>query len=480
MALRLQPAGLLPGKNIHPRGRQRKGRAARLEIGYSAAIATRRKKPMTIEAPSVSAPSRARPAPLSRRDMATLGLASLGGALEFYDFIVAVFFTKTLAAVFFPSDSPEWLTQLQVFCIFAAGYLVRPLGGVALAHFGDRDGRKKMFALGLFLMAVPTALIGLLPDYRTIGVLAPILFLLCRLLQGLSVGGEVPGAWIFCAEHVPASRVGFACGLLMAGLSVGILMGALTAKGLTALLAPEDLVAWGWRLPFLIGGLFGLISVYLRQYLRETPVFEALRARERQDSHPPIALVFARFRRNVLLSMTATWVFSGIFVVYFLYLPTYLQSRWNYPASDVFTANSWAILLLILGSVLAGWAVDRIGGAAAYAAGGALMLAVVAALALLLQGASPHVLALYALGGFAIGAITISPYLIIQSFPPEVRFTGFALSYNTAYAIVGGTAPPAMAALTSQPDFLMAPFYYMTFLCLMGVLLGGLWRPSQA
>jgi MFS family permease len=171
-------------------------------------------------------------AAMSRNDIKILTLASLGGALEYYDFIVAVFFTKLLATVFFPERTPEWLAQLEVFCIFAAGCLVRPIGGVFFAPFGDRIGRKKMFSLSLFLMAAPTLLIGLLPIYATFGIGAPLLFLLCRVLQGLSVGGEVPGAWIFCSEHVRRDRVGLACGLLMAGLCVGILLGALSAKSL--------------------------------------------------------------------------------------------------------------------------------------------------------------------------------------------------------------------------------------------------------
>lgn len=429
---------------------------------------------MTIESRfplDIRAPER-----LSRRDMKTLLLASLGGALEFYDFIVAVFFTKTLAAVFFPQNSPDWLAQLQVFCIFAAGYVVRPIGGVVVAHFGDRAGRKKMFALGLFLMAVPTLLIGLLPDYQTAGALAPLMFLTCRLLQGLSVGGETPGAWIFCAEHVHKSRVGLACGLLMAGLSVGILLGALTAKVMSAVMAPDAMIAWGWRVPFIIGGAFGFVSVYLRKYLQETPVFEALRDRREQDARLPLSLVFARHKSGVLLSMTATWVFSGMFVVYFLYLPTYLQSQWRFPAGDVFTANCWAIFLLILGSVLAGVAADVGGGGRAYGWGGGLMIAVVTTLALLLKSGDSRVLTFYALGGLMLGAITLSPYIIFRSFPPQVRFTGFALSYNTAYAIFGGTAPPAMAALASQQGLVMAPFYYMLALSLLGSAIGWFWR----
>ena len=139
---------------------------------------------------------------LTRDQTRTLALAALGGALEFYDFVVFVFFATTMGALFFPPEMPAWLKTAQAFGIFAAGYLARPLGGIVLAHFGDLLGRKRMFMLSIFLMAVPTLLIGLLPTYAAIGVAAPALLLLLRILQGAAIGGEAPGAWVFVSEHV--------------------------------------------------------------------------------------------------------------------------------------------------------------------------------------------------------------------------------------------------------------------------------------
>ncbi|MBQ0133382.1 MAG: MFS transporter, partial [Comamonas sp.] len=144
--------------------------------------------------------------PLNRDDYKTLSLSALGGTLEFYDFVVFVFFANVLGALFFPADMPDWMRQLQTLGIFAAGYLARPLGGIIIAHYGDKIGRKKMFTLSIFLMAVPTLVIGLLPTYETIGVAAPLLLLLMRVLQGAAIGGEMPGAWVFVAEHSPAKN----------------------------------------------------------------------------------------------------------------------------------------------------------------------------------------------------------------------------------------------------------------------------------
>lgn len=206
---------------------------------------------------------------LNKQDYKTLTLAALGGALEFYDFIIFVFFAAVIGDLFFPADMPEWLRQVQTFGIFAAGYLARPLGGIIMAHFGDLVGRKKMFTLSILLMALPTLAIGMLPTYATIGITAPLLLLLMRVLQGAAIGGEVPGAWVFVAEHVPRKRIGIACGTLTAGLTAGILLGSLVATVMNTTLGHQAILEGGWRIPFFLGGIFGLFAMYLRRGCRK-------------------------------------------------------------------------------------------------------------------------------------------------------------------------------------------------------------------
>ncbi len=190
---------------------------------------------MTSEA---TLPDGAQPAPartLDARDYKTLALSALGGTLEFYDFVIYVFFATVLGGLFFPIDMPDWLRQLQTFGIFAAGYLARPVGDIVITHFGDLLGRKRMFTLSIFLMAAPTLVIGLLPTYASIGVAAPLLLLLAmRVLQGAAIGGEMPGAWVFVGEHVPARRYGFGIGALTSGITGGILLGSLVPWPSTA------------------------------------------------------------------------------------------------------------------------------------------------------------------------------------------------------------------------------------------------------
>jgi MFS family permease len=194
---------------------------------------------------------------LTIAELRTLSLASLGGALEFYDFIIFVFFTAVIGKMFFPASLPDWMRQIQTFGIFAAGFLARPLGGIVMAHFSDIRGRKRMFTLSVLLMAIPTLLIGFLPTYRSIGVVAPLLLLAMRVMQGIAIGGEAPGGWVFVAEHARRGQVGFAVGLLTSGLSCGILLGSLVATGLNMAFSQAQIASGFWRVPFIIGGVFG-------------------------------------------------------------------------------------------------------------------------------------------------------------------------------------------------------------------------------
>ncbi|HXA48447.1 MAG TPA: MFS transporter, partial [Burkholderiaceae bacterium] len=228
---------------------------------------------------------------LNAQDYKTLALASLGGALEFYDFIIFVFLANAIGQLFFPPTVSDWLRQLQTFGIFAAGYLVRPLGGIVMAHFGDMRGRKNMFTLSILLMAAPTLAIGLMPTYQTIDIAAPLALLLCRMLQGAAVGGEVAGAFVFVSEHVPLRRAGFAGGMLTAGLTVGILLGSMAATWLHASLSPQEVLAWGWRVPFLVGGIFGVGAMVLRRWLQETPVFAEMQKTKTLAAEVPVKAV---------------------------------------------------------------------------------------------------------------------------------------------------------------------------------------------
>jgi len=420
-----------------------------------------------------SVPSSTTPLPrlLNRNDYKTLSLSALGGALEFYDFVIFVFFAAVVGKLFFPAEMPGWLSQLQAFGIFAAGYLARPLGGIVMAHFGDLLGCKKMFTLSIFLMAVPTLLMGLLPTYAQIGAWAPILLLVLRLIQGAAIGGEVPGAWVFVSEHVPTHKIGYACGVLTAGLSTGILLGSLIATLVNTRYTPAEVADYAWRIPFVLGGVFGLLSVYVRRYLHETPIFAELQLRKQLSAEVPLKSVVRDHRGAMVVSMLLTWVLSAGVLVVILMTPIFLQKIYNLAPALTLQANSLAIVFLALGTIVAGRMSDRFG------AGWVLLLGCLGWLIsswIFYHGlmANPQWLfPLYCVTGFFVGTTGAVPVVMVKAFPAAVRFSGLSFSYNIAYAIFGGLTPLVVTLmLKSSP---MAPAWYVAILCVMGMLVGG-------
>jgi MFS transporter, MHS family, proline/betaine transporter len=409
---------------------------------------------------------------LNASDYKTLGLAALGGVLEFYDFVIFVYFAVVLGQLFFPANIPDWLRQLQTFGVFAAGYFVRPLGGVVMAHFGDLFGRKRMFTLSIVLMAVATLGMGLLPTYAEVGVLAPSTLLLLRILQGAAIGGEVPGAWVFVAEHVPANRIGYACGSLTAGLTAGILLGSIVAMGINSSFSPAEIAGWAWRLPFLLGGAFGLLSVGLRRRLHETPIFKEMQARNSLASELPLKAVVRDHRCAVVVSMLLTWLLAGAIVLVILMTPALLQKLGGVSPARSLEANVLATFCLTVGVIVSGTVIDRIGAGRFFAVGSPLLG--VAVWLFYTQGASVPALLLptYAMAGFFVGIIGGVPFVVVRAFPAPIRFTGLSFSYNVAYAVFGGLTPVVVPLLLIADP--LAHLHYMLALCALGCAVG-LW-----
>lgn len=405
---------------------------------------------------------------LTRKDINTLGLSALGGALEYYDFIIFVFLAASIGQLFFPPDMPDWMKQLQVFGIFAAGYLARPIGGLLMAHFGDVIGRKRMFTFSLFLMAVPTFIMGLLPTYAQIGIAAPILLLLMRILQGAAVGGEIPGACVFVSEHVPKRHVGLACGTLFSGFTTGILLGSLVAMAVNHVFK-EQMLEFAWRIPFLIGGVFGVFALYLRRWLEETPVFLAMKAQKQLAAELPLKRVLRDHKPQIWPAMLLTWFLSAGIVTVTLLTPNIMETQHQYARADALLANSVAIVFLTAGCVFWGWLADRIG-AFRVLCTGALAIAIASyAFYSALPAGIQHTTVLYSLAGFALGSVAVVPMVLVGLFPPAVRYSGFSFSYNVAYSIFGGFTP-ILVALWLKADVL-APAHYLALVCAIALLL---------
>lgn len=405
---------------------------------------------------------------LSSQDKRTLALSSLGGALEFYDFVIYVFYAKIISDLFFPSTlSPFW-AMLNTYGIFAAGYFFRPLGGVIMAHFGDLVGRKRLFSLSILLMSLPTLMIGILPTFETIGYAAPLLLLMMRIIQGIAIGGEIPAAWTFVSEHVPESRIGIANGLLTAGLSLGILLGALMSLLISVQFSETDIHAWAWRIAFIAGGIFGLFALYLRSYLKETPVFKAMQARKQLSKELPVKQVLVHHRSAVAIGMLFTWFLTGCVVVIILAMPNLLIGTFGYERALTFKMQSAAIVMQMLGCILAGTLADRFGCAKVMMLG-ATALAVTAGIFYHSLEHANHisVFLLYMLLGLCSGTVGMVSSSMVKMFPAPIRFSGISFSYNVSYAIVGGMTLPLIQILSQYSK--IGAMYYIFALAIMAV-----------
>ncbi|CCJ88067.1 L-Proline/Glycine betaine transporter ProP [Cronobacter dublinensis 582] len=305
------------------------------------------------------------------------------------------------------------------------------------------------------------------------------LLLLMRILQGAAIGGEVPGAWVFVAEHVPEKRIGIACGTLTAGLTVGILLGSVVATLINTSMTPQAIHDGGWRIPFLLGGAFGLVAMYLRRWLQETPIFLEMQQRKALARELPVKAVVVKHRQGVIISMLLTWLLSAGIVVVILMSPVWLQKQYGFAPAVTLKANSIATIMLCVGCLLAGLAADRFGASRTFIVGSVLLAASSWAF-YHLSGAHPEQLfLLYGVVGLCVGVVGAVPFVMVRAFPAAVRFTGISFSYNVAYAIFGGLTPIAVTMLMGVSP--MAPAWYVLALSLMGLGLGvWLGRKRQA
>jgi MFS family permease len=395
-------------------------------------------------------------------------LASAGSVFEFYDFVIFVFFTSIIAKLFFPPSMPDWNRQLQFYAIFAAGYIVRPLGGVVMAHFGDTRGRKRVFAFSLLLMALPTLSIGLLPTYTAIGVAAPILLLAMRLLQGMAIGGEAPGAWVFVAERAEEGRTGLAIGLLTCGLCGGILLGSLVSIGLGLTFNSQQIAGGAWRLPFLIGGIFALCSAMLRKWFSETEAFRQMLLRANASRELPLRVVLRDHKKAVLSSIFATLILTGAIVVVILMTPALLEKMFAIPPTQMEWANLAGITALCVSTLVAGIMTDRFGVRRVVIPTALLLTLATYALYLGAERTPSALLPLYVFAGLGAGVTTLVPLVMVRAFPPAVRFTGVAFSYNIAYAVFGGITPVIVSTLAQITP--LGPAHFIAAAAVISVL----------
>ncbi len=388
-------------------------------------------------------------------------ITAIGGAFELFDFAIFIHFSSYLAEVFFPQESGvDGL--MSVLLIFAVSYIARPLGGLIFSHFGDRIGRKRLFIVSLLCMTGATFGISILPGWTTAGSLAPILLLVLRVIQGMSVGGEVPAAYIFVAEHVDRKHRGMVTAQICAGCEIGLILGAVVGALLTTFLTQEQMLEWGWRVPFFTGCLLGVIGYELRKRTIETPVFVEMVRLMKKQRVPVFALV-SNFKRQVLLGVGITAV-GGAMSAVKLFLPTYLSVS-DYFISNI-TSAFWLAALFSLVctvmSLLLGKVSDLFGRRFMVILGASLLIPIGFLAQYLLVQEVEGSIWFFVIGLSMAYSIVLCSFAcaILELFPTEVRYSGLAVSYNLGFAIFCGLGPVIQNWLLNITD--MAPFYILT------------------
>jgi MHS family proline/betaine transporter-like MFS transporter len=388
-----------------------------------------------------------------RRKVVAAGIA--GNVMEWYDFAVYGYFARTIGNLYFPSDDPK-ASLLAAFGVFAAGFLMRPLGAVLFGYIGDRVGRGPSLLWSVLAMAAPTFAIGLLPTYSQIGVSASILMVIFRLMQGLAVGGEYTGSAVFLAETAHPDRRGFAAAWAPFGAVGGILLGSAAGTLVLNALPLDQVVAWAWRVPFLLGVVVGGVGFILRRRMpHDKPAAAA---------GFPLFKAFAQHPVQMFQVMALSLVNAVCFYLIFVYIITWMKQAANIGAAVALRINSLNMALMLGVVLLSAWLSDRIGRKPILTTA-AVGLAVFAwpLMALMQTGDIPLVM----LGqfGFAllIGSYTgVIPIAMCEIFPRSVRCSGVSTAYNLTLAVTGGTAPALAAWMIDRTgDSLMPAFYIM-------------------
>jgi MFS family permease len=406
---------------------------------------------------------------IQRSQWRVIILSSLGGALEFYDFVIYSMFARYIGLAFFPASS-QLDSLMYSFSVFFVGYLARPLGGVVFSHFGDKYGRRRVFIISILAMSAATICMGLLPTRASIGATASVLMVFLRMVQGFSLGGELPGAITFVVETAPRTA-GFASGFIFFCVNTGVFLASLLSLVVNKALPEPEIAAWGWRIGFLFGGFLGLISFWLRLSLEETPEFQLLR--KEAAAKVPFVELLRSHPAQVLTgvsSMIATAGFNGLLFA----MPSFLPPVMGYSGVESIEAQNVCLVILSFGLLTAAWLGDRIPRRWILGTGALLLLVLSIPFFTAAANHTVSLILLFACAGVAASLVN-GPMCGVAAdlFPTRIRFSGVALSFNLAFSIFSGIAPLAATYLVAKTGSPVGPAYYMCF-CALLTLIGSL------
>jgi MHS family proline/betaine transporter-like MFS transporter len=385
-----------------------------------------------------------------------IAAGTIGNVLEWYDFAIYGYFAPSIGRTFFPSQDPA-AQVLAAFGVFAVGYLMRPLGGAVVGHIGDRYGRRIALIFSVSAMAVPTFLVGLLPGYVTIGLMAPVLLTLLRTIQGLSVGGEWTTSFVFLIEHADPRRRGLTGAIAWCGGIFGILSGSAVGTLFTSFLSPEQLDAWGWRVPFLFGLIAGITGLLLRRGIGDAPEAAAGRRPERS---PLVETLRHHGALVARLAGVCTFCAVGFYLI-FLYLVSWLQTVDGVAPARSLAVNTTSMAAMMPIDLLFGWLSDRVGRRPILLLSLAFAFVTAVPLLWLMHHPDPAFLFVGELGfvlalGAFLGAL---PAFLVEVTTPALRCTTVSLGYNIATGLFGGMTPLAATWLVERTDMDLSPAF---------------------
>lgn len=400
----------------------------------------------------------------------TVLAGAIGNVLEWYDFALFGYFAPVLSSLFFPTSDPS-LSLIATFSVFAVGFLARPLGALFFGHLGDTRGRRDALAWSVILMAIPTCLVGVLPTYAQIGIIAPMMLTVLRFLQGLSVGGEFTGSVTFLIEHAAPTARGYIGSWAGFSAQIGALLGSGVGALATANLTPEALHDWGWRLPFIAGSGIALVGWYLRRHLPESPAFEHLRQTGRV-SPSPTREIFTSQRTAVFQVMGLVLLHGVGFYTFYVYLPGYVTNVTGLPHSTTLLINTGCMTVMAVLIPIMGKLADRFSPQWVLGIGAAgLALGTIPIFVGLTSGQISLVIAAQASATVLVAAY-MGPFFAIVAilFPVSGRYTGLSLSYNIASALFGGTAPLVATLLMEWSGNTLAPGWYISGCAILSLM----------
>lgn len=388
----------------------------------------------------------------------------IGNVLEWYDFVVYSFLATVIARNFFPAGN-ETAALLATFAVFGVGFVARPLGAVVIGWIGDRRGRKTALLLTILLMATSTVLIGVIPTYQTIGVLAPALLLFARLVQGFSVGGEWGNATAFIVEWAPRGRRGFYGSLQQSSVVAGLLLGSAIAASLNSILEPAAMQSWGWRIPFLIGGLIGPVGVYMRSNVGESPAYARARTKTSGNEAVPLLQTAQAFGLMIISAVQ--------FYLLLAYMPTFTRKYAQLGPAEALWSNTAGLLLLMLAIPVLGGLADRVGRKPLLIASclASILLPYPLFRVMLLGASFGPVLAVQLLIALVVALYCAAlPAAIAEIFETRTRTTYLSFANGTAVAIFGGFAPFAATWLIDRTASPIAPVFLVMAAALLSLV----------